>query len=75
MNYKFGFWCIVVSLCLSCATTFMLKKTIRTQQWQVDILQQTVDVQNRIIGKLNMLLDDPHHCVSVCQEEFAKMGC
>lgn len=75
MGFKFLFWCIVVSLCLSCATTFYLKKTIRTQQQQLDILRKTVDVQNRVIGKLNMLLDDPHHCVSVCQEEFDKMGC
>lgn len=21
------------------------------------------------------MLDDPHHCVSVCVEEFEKMGC
>lgn len=27
------------------------------------------------ITKLKAQLDDPHHCVSICVEEFEKMGC
>lgn len=27
------------------------------------------------IDELQALLNDPHHCVSICVEEFAKWGC
>lgn len=35
-------------------------------------------VVNMCIGTIDEcsnLLNDPHHCVSVCQEEFEKWGC
>ena len=31
--------------------------------------------QAKEIDRLKATLDDPHHCVSVCVEEFEKYGC
>lgn len=60
MNYKIGFWILGATLLLSWAT--------RVHQ------EHTITYQERSIQLLQAILDDPHHCVSVCQEEFAKMG-
>lgn len=61
MNYKIGFWILGATLLLS---------------WKTRVHQEhTITYQERSIQLLQAILDDPHHCVSVCQEEFEKMGC
>lgn len=61
MNYKIWFWCAFTALLLSwCGQVFQAR---------------TITYQERSIQMLEAILDDPHHCVSVCQEEFAKIGC
>ena len=60
MNYKIWFWFAFVALLLSWATRVHQEHTITYQSHHIELLQA--------------ILDDPHHCVSVCQEEFAKMG-
>lgn len=60
MNYKIWFWFAFVALLLS---------------WATRVLQEhTITYQARHIELLRTILDDPHHCVSVCQEEFDKMA-
>lgn len=61
MNYKIWFWFAFVALLLSWATRVYQEHTITYQARHIELLQA--------------ILDDPHHCVSVCQEEFTKMGC
>lgn len=61
MNYKIGFWIMAGTLFLSCVTRNYQERTIAYQERSIQLLQA--------------ILDDPHHCVSVCQEEFDKMGC
>ncbi len=61
MNYKIWFWFAFVALLLSWCGQAVQNRTIAYQERSIELLQTIVD--------------DPHHCVSVCQEEFAKWGC
>ncbi len=39
---------------------------------EIHVDQKALEKEN---SALRAQLDDPHHCLSVCVEEFKKMGC
>lgn len=60
--------CVLVGATM--ANTVMLKRIHKS----IDDIAITIELV-KAIEDCEGILNDPHHCVSVCVEEFQKMGC